>query len=294
VDGTLAAVRVVSRVGGSSMKLFAISDLHVAYPDNRQALLGMRPRPEDWLVLGGDLGETEDHVRFVLDTLGPRFARLVWVPGNHELYVYPTSPPAEPRGVERYLRYVELCRAAGVLTPEDEYPIWEGEGGPHVIAPLFLLYDYSFRPDDVPVAEAVDWAADAGIVAADEVLLDPHPYPGRADWCRARVALTADRLSRAPALPKVLVNHFPLRRDLVRIPRIPRFSIWCGTRATEDWHLRFGARVVVHGHLHVRRTAWVDGVRFEEVSFGYPRERRPGWSIDDYIRQILPYPGPEA
>jgi hypothetical protein len=48
---------------------------------------------------------------------------------------------------------------------------------------------------------------------------------------------------------------------------------WCGTRRTDDWHLRFNAGVVVSGHMHVRSTKYRDGVRFEEVSFGYPRQR---------------------
>jgi predicted phosphodiesterase len=38
---------------------------------------------------------------------------------------------------------------------------------------------------------------------------------------------------------------------------------------------------VVYGHLHIPRTTWHDGVRFEEASLGYPREwqargRNPG------------------
>jgi len=272
------------------MKLLAISDLHVGFPDNRAAVAAMRPRPDDWLILGGDLGETFDHLRFVLDTLGPRFRRLVWVPGNHELYVDPQAGPAEPRGVERYARYVELCRSQGVLTPEDPYPVWEGEGGPHLIVPMFLLYDYTFRPDDVPVERATDWAAEHGIAAADEIMLDPAPHPDRSAWCHARVDETEARLAAAPDMPKVLINHFPLRQDLVFLPRVPRFSPWCGTRRTTDFHRRHGARVVVQGHLHVRRTVFVDGVRFEEVSFGYPRDRRPGATIDDLVKQILPDP----
>ena len=92
-------------------------------------------------------------------------------------------------------------------------------------------------------------------------------------------------------MPTVLINHFPLREDLVRLRRIPRFSIWCGTKATHDWHTRFRAQVVVSGHLHLPRTDFVDGVRFEEVSFGYPRQR-PGWvTFESVLRQILPDPG---
>ena len=68
-----------------------------------------------------------------------------------------------------------------------------------------------------------------------------------------------------------MINHFPLRQDLAVLPRIPRFSIWCGTRRTEDWHLRFRAEAVIYGHLHIRGTHLRDGVRFEEVSLGYPQ-----------------------
>ena len=85
-----------------------------------------------------------------------------------------------------------------------------------------------------------------------------------------------------------MINHYPLRQDLVRLVRIPRFSIWCGTRRTENWHLRFNASVVVSGHLHIRATDYQDGVRFEEVSLGYPRNWNQDKGIQSYLRQILP------
>ena len=272
------------------MKLLAISDLHVGHPPNRVAVESLTPRPNDWLILGGDLGETFEHFDFVIETLRTRFKQLIWIPGNHEFYVHPQDDPKEPRGEERYFRYVELCREKGVITPEDPYHVWSGEGGPHLLVPMFLLYDYSFRPDEIPIENAVDWAAEAGIAAADEVLVDPRPYPSRSAWCHARVALTEARLEQAPDLPKVLINHFPLRQDRVILPRVPRFSPWCGTRKTTDWPVRFGASVVVSGHLHVHHAVTLQGIRFEEVSFGYPRERRAGRTIEEYVAQILPHP----
>lgn len=269
------------------MKLLAISDLHVGHPENREALERASPRPDDWLILAGDLGETDEHLRFVFVTLGLKFRRLIWVPGNHELYA-PLSDRSSPRGRDRYDHLVELCRRHGVLTPEDPYVVWTGEGGPHVLVPLFLLYDYSFRPDHVSEQDAVSWAMDDGIVCTDEYLLDPAPYASRQAWCVARLAATEARLAAIPDLPTVLINHFPLREDLVRLRLIPRFSLWCGTKRTHDWHLRYRARVVVSGHLHIPKTDWIDSVRFEEVSFGYPRQRRSGRGIDQCLRQILP------
>jgi 3',5'-cyclic AMP phosphodiesterase CpdA len=274
----------------STVKLYALSDLHVGFEMNRRALDSLERHDDDWLILGGDLGETREHVETVLRATVDRFARVLYVPGNHELWVHPEDRSA-PRGVARYQALVELCRGYGVVTPEDPYPVWPGEGAPCVIAPLFTLYDYSFRPDHVPFERALDWAAEDGIMCADEVLLHPDPYPSRQDWCAARCASTEARLAAIdPSLATVLINHYPLRYDLAVLPAVPRFTLWCGTRRTEDWHTRFRAIAVVSGHLHIPSTRYRDSVRFEEVSVGYPRQWTPDRGLESKLREILPGP----
>lgn len=274
------------------MRLLAISDLHISSPANMQALAEAPAFPDDWLIVAGDVAESMERVRDGFGLLRDRFARIIWVPGNHELW---TVPGPRGRGAEKYAAIVELARAFGIVTPEDPYPVWPGAGEPCVIAPLFLLYDYSFRPDDVPLESVVKWAREEQAVCADEMLLDASPYASRIAWCHARLRDAEARLDAIGRdVPKILVNHYPLRRDLVHIPRIPRFSPWCGTVLTEDWHVRFNARVVVSGHLHVRRTDWVDGTRFEEVSLGYPKQWDPARGLAAYIRPIWPPPGAEA
>jgi 3',5'-cyclic AMP phosphodiesterase CpdA len=259
---------------GMGPSLLAISDLHVAYPENRQIVENLRPETDaDWLIVAGDVGERYADIEWALRVLSRRFATVVWAPGNHELWT-PSRDPVRLRGERRYAHLVELCRSLGVLTPEDEYPIWEGEGGPLAVAPLFVLYDYTFRPDGAATKEeALARAYDAGVVCTDEMLLHPDPYPSRDAWCAARIELTERRLA-ACRVPTVLVNHFPLVREPTRVLRYPEFAQWCGSERTADWHLRFGAVAVVYGHLHIRRTMWQDGIRFEEVSVGYPREWR--------------------
>jgi hypothetical protein len=185
---------------------------------------------------------------------------------------------------------VEICRRLGVLTPEDPYPVWDGPGGPATVAPLFLLYDYSFGTNvAASKEEALRRAYAAGVVCVDEFLLHPDPYPSREEWCHARVSATEIRLAACPGdLPTVLVNHFPLNEDPTRILRHPEFAQWCGTRLTADWHRRFRAAAVVYGHLHIPRTSWLDGVRFEEVSLGYPREWERRQRAPRGPRAILP------
>jgi 3',5'-cyclic AMP phosphodiesterase CpdA len=262
-------------------RLLAVSDLHVAHPENRMIVERMRPeRKTDWLIVCGDVSETLAEVEWALGLLSERFEKVMWVPGNHDLW---TSPDEEPelRGEQRYLRLVDICRQIGVLTPEDPYPVWEGAGGPLTVASMFVLYDYSFGRNIAPTKEqALLLAHRAGVVCSDEFLLHPDPYATREAWCQARVDYTQARLEACDTdVPLVMVNHFPLIEAPTRVLFHPEFAQWCGTTRTADWHRRFNTAVVVYGHLHIPRTTWHDGVRFEEVSLGYPREwHRRGFS----------------
>ncbi|OAP65273.1 hypothetical protein AYL99_01245 [Fonsecaea erecta] len=289
------------------MKLYAISDLHLSYRHNREALCDLKPHLDDSLIICGDVGEKIEHLHEAFKLTTKLFKQVFWVPGNHELYTLPghRNPvegheedvlDEELRGDFKYQECLRVANEYGVITPEDEYVKWEGEGGPCIICPMFTLYDYSFRPDDVSRADALEWAMEENIVATDEALLHPDPYESRDLWCQELVSKAEERLEATSrrGIPLVLVNHWPLRQDTITIPMIPRFSLWCGTKKTEDWHRRFNAKVVVTGHLHVRRTDWRDGVRFEEVSLGYPRQwqiaREKGLDINDLLREILPAP----
>jgi predicted phosphodiesterase len=275
--------------------LYAVSDLHVAYAENRTFVADeLHPvSPQDWLLVAGDVGELMADIEWTLALLASRFAQVVWVPGNHELWT-PRKDPQQLRGEERYDHLVALCRSLGILTPEDPYATWPGQAGPVTIAPLFVLYDYSFRaPGTRSKAESLDRARRAGIICSDEFLLDPQPFAAVDEWCAFRVRYTEQRLQeRAGDGPMVLVNHFPLTRQPTEVLRYPEFAQWCGTETTSDWHVRFPVEAVVYGHLHIPRTTWYDGVRFEEVSFGYPRERHRRPTSRCPVRRILPPDAP--
>ena len=272
------------------MKLYAISDLHLEHEITRTALTRLPEFKEDWLILAGDICNGTKYLRYAFEVLSAKFQKLIWVPGNHELWVE-TKEGRELKGEEKYFCLIDLCREYGVLNPEDPYVTWQGEGLPCTLAPLFLLYDYSFRPPEISRNQAVDWAAETKVVCTDEYYLSPIPYESRDAWCEARLKLTEPRLAEvSPEHPLVIINHFPLREELVRLRRIPRFSLWCGTKATEDWHLRFPTYVAVSGHLHIRATDYRNGVRFEEVSLGYPQHWDVNQPLESYLREILPGP----
>ncbi len=284
------------------MQLYAISDIHLGHLSNREALKTLQKHSGDWLILAGDVGETGEQLRFALDILTQRFERVLWVPGNHDLWTLPTPHPTELspeetverelRGVAKYERLVAICREYGVVTPEDPYALWTGEGGPCLLAPLFLLYDYSFRPPEIPLEQAVTWAEEERTVCVDEYLLHPDPFASRIDWCHARCASTEQRLQQVANVttPFIFINHFPLHPSMAQLRRIPRFSLWCGTTLTTNWHTRFPTKAVIFGHVHIRARHYLDGVRFEEVSLGYPQQWNGQKGIEHYLRRILPAP----
>ena len=48
--------------------------------------------PGDWLIVAGDVAERVDDIRWSLDLLRRRFAKVIWVPGNHELWTTSKDP----------------------------------------------------------------------------------------------------------------------------------------------------------------------------------------------------------
>ena len=191
-----------------------------------------------------------------------------------------TFAPEGSRGVTHYERLVALCRRFAVLTPEDAYARWPGAGPPRAIVPLFLLDDYSFAPDGVHPDDAVTWAAQSGVRSADEDLLAPDPQrqpcvvvpPAR----RRRTGEAGG--AAAPDVRLVLVNHFPLRRDLAVLPRIPRFTIWCGPATPRLWHQQFNVEAVVYGHLHIMACV---GSKCDGPAPGFaPRRRNDGSHLE--------------
>lgn len=272
--------------------LFATSDLHITHAGNAPILDEVVPEsPEDWLLVAGDVAERMTATIGTLATLRDRFAKVVWVPGNHELWTT-RNDTDELRGRERYEELVRRCRGIDVLTPEDEFPVWPYEDRPLTIAPLFVLYDYSWRTpaaEGRTLEEALGQAREAGVVCTDEFFLHPDPYPTRQQWCDQRVKVSTERLDAIPAgHGTVLMSHWPLHRHPTKPLHYPEFALWCGSERTADWHLRYRAEVAVYGHLHIPRTTHQDGVRFEEVSLGYPREWRSRAKGPIPLRTIFP------
>jgi 3',5'-cyclic AMP phosphodiesterase CpdA len=154
------------------VRLWAISDLHVGFEANRAAVEAMGDHGDDWLILAGDTGDTLAQLTLALDVVTRRFARVIWTPGNHDLWT-PRQWPDSRRG-EAHSRASSTpavsarCRHAGGSV--------RGLAGyrPRHRA-LLHLYDYSFGPAFARRGRGV--GDQTKVQCADELLLAPARTP---------------------------------------------------------------------------------------------------------------------
>ena len=169
------------------VNLWAISDLHVGYEENRRAVE----------ALERDAGRLADHRgRHRRDAGAPRLraqdaARrasrrssgrsATTICGRRERW--PTTSAAR-----RTTSASSTCAAPTACSRRKiPYAVWPGDGPRTAIVPTFVLYDYSFRPDDV--AGGAGGGVGGGVGRAlrrRAICSSPAPFASRPAWCRAR------------------------------------------------------------------------------------------------------------
>ena len=71
------------------MRIFALSDIHVDYDANAQWVgnLSRHEYHDDLLILAGDITHRLDLLGWCVSALSVRFKQVLFVPGNHDLWV---------------------------------------------------------------------------------------------------------------------------------------------------------------------------------------------------------------
>ena len=211
------------------------SDLHVRYPENRADRRGPAPGVRRRLADRRRRRRRAGRRRRRHPDAAARAVR-------HASYGCRATTSCGPgrrsgvalRGEERYRHLVQACRAAGVLTPEDPFPVWTGDGrarGRRAAVPALRLLVPARRHRDRRGGpggrlHAPAWCAPTSTCSRPtRTPTAPRGAP-RASRTPGRRLDACD-----PDLPTVLVNHWPLTRLPTRVLRYPEFALWCGTTA---------------------------------------------------------------
>ncbi|HEV3052863.1 MAG TPA: metallophosphoesterase family protein [Longimicrobium sp.] len=253
------------------MRIYAISDLHTDFRENRAALerAELAGHRDDVLIVAGDIADSEAVLRDTLRWLAERFREVFFVPGNHELWVR----GEERDSMQKFRAVLRLCDQVGVRTaPARVGPVW--------VVPLFSWYDASFDVRGEGVEEELEawadryfcrWPAEIGRI--DEAFLrmnEPHVrrYDGTV----------------------ITFSHFVPRPDLLLPVRYLRFKglpLVAGSEGIEAQIRRIESHIHVFGHTHIAEDRWIQGVRYVQHYFSRSAYRAPAaplklvWSPDD-------------
>lgn len=239
------------------MRVFAISDLHTDFAANWKLVQKISPDDykQDALVVAGDIADRFAVISRTLGLLRSRFARVFYVPGNHELWVRTDNC----HSVEKLNRILALCNDLGVETrPARVGAIW--------IVPLFSWYDSAYDEDgSADTSELAAWA-------------DYHfcKWPVEIESVSDYFLNLNVRHIKAYDAPVISFSHFLPRRDLLPATRKLRFKGLprvAGSTAIDNQIRALKSGVHVFGHSHINCDRVIDGVRYVQNVFGYPRER---------------------
>ncbi|HEV2705093.1 MAG TPA: metallophosphoesterase [Pyrinomonadaceae bacterium] len=239
------------------MRVFAISDLHTDFKENRLVVERLPDNTfnRDVLIVAGDIADQLEVIEYTLALLRSKFLKVCYVPGNHELWVR----DGDYDSIEKLRRVLETCRRINVETsPVKIDGLW--------VVPLFSWYDSAFdSDDDRDLEELQGWA---------DFYFCKWPA-GIGDVCQHFLDMNEAHIRHLDA-PVISFSHFVPRRDLLparehlRFKNLPKVS---GCAPLDGQIRRLKSTIHVFGHSHINTDSVIDGVRYVNNALRYPRER---------------------
>jgi predicted phosphodiesterase len=242
------------------MRVFAVSDIHIDYEVNARWVVGLSwaDYQDDALILAGDVTDTLPLLGWCLETLARRFRKVLFVPGNHDLWVM------RERGGTSSLSSLEKFQQVAAVTESSGASMQPFRDAGVSIIPLLGWYDYSFgEPSPELRSVWMDYRACRWPTGFREEAITAY-----------FAALNSKHLS-AAAGTVITFSHFLPRIDLMPNVIPPRMRLLypvLGTTRLEQQLRQLGPSVHVYGHSHVNRNVNIDGVSYVNNAFGYPSE----------------------
>ncbi len=241
------------------MRVFALSDIHIDHSENARwiANLSSDEYRDDVLILAGDVADSPRLLAWCLSALTKRFKKVMFVPGNHDLWVI-----REGREKNSLQKFDDVCRV--VESTGASMQAFHEQGVS--IIPLLGWYDYSFGEPSEELRS---------------VWMDYHccrwPSGFRDQDIAAHFAALNDGRNSTAGSKVITYSHFLPRIDLMPefIPSAHRILYpVLGSAQLERQLRQFNPGIHVYGHSHVNRQVKIDGVLYVNNAFGYPSETR--------------------
>ncbi len=238
------------------MRIYALSDVHIDYEENQNWLLQLSESDykDDILLLAGDVTDILSSLTEAFEALARRFYKVLYVPGNHDLWVLRSG---DKNSFEKFDRIISLANDLKIQTQPLHL-------GPISIVPLFAWYDYSFASPSVELKKSwVDFKA-----------CKWPPELNEKDITGNFLSLNKPHLT-VQNQTIITFSHFVPRIDVMPsfIP-LSKQSLYpvLGTSLLEKQIRTLGSTLHVYGHSHVNMRVTLDNVAYINNAFGYPHE----------------------
>jgi hypothetical protein len=240
------------------MRVFAVSDIHVDYGLNWRWICGLSNLDyrDDVLIVAGDVSDSLTRLAVTLETLAGKFRHLLYVPGNHELWV--VRDPVHWTSLEKFDQVCEVARCSGASMEVFRHKDL-------AIVPLLGWYDFSF-----------------GVPSSDlrAAWMDFHAcrWPEKFDMADvARHFESLNQIELREADRVITFSHFLPRIDILPTwtPLQKRFlDPVLGATRLETQVRALNSRLHVYGHSHMNHCVLIHGVSYVNCALGYPHEHQ--------------------
>ncbi len=248
------------------LRLFAISDLHVDYRENKNWVnaLSKKDYQNDFLILSGDISSRFSLFKKTLDQLNHLFKSVFFVFGNHDLWI---EPPFTDSLEKWFFIKKDLEKMGIILSPYFFESIF--------FVPLFSWYDFSFGSLNEPLVKKwtdfkkIKWPGNKKYHEITNYFLKEN---------QKNLLIYQKRFLKTnkQTLKKVITfSHFLPRIDLLPSPMpkmIVQLQSVLGCQGIEKQIRQINSNLHIYGHLHAYQSAFFEGVHYLNSAFGYPRE----------------------
>jgi predicted phosphodiesterase len=239
------------------MRIFALSDLHVGHTANARWIksLSRGDYLDDVLILAGDVSDSLQELEWCLNQLASRFKTLLFVPGNHELWVRRDGEHAD--SMEKFQRVRETAQRGGASL----HPFRCARLS---IVPLQGWYDYTFG---LPTADLkLSWA-------------DFHACRWPDSWSMEDVTTQFLGMNgyRRHSDDEIVISfsHFVPRIDVLsELARNINRSLLpvLGATRLEQRVRELRSIIHVYGHSHINRSVILSDTLYVNNALAYPSE----------------------
>ncbi|MBA3773528.1 MAG: metallophosphoesterase [Ramlibacter sp.] len=240
-------------------RIFALSDIHLDYESNQRWLDGISTHDHqaDILLLAGDVSDRRAVLERCFADLTRRFKKVLYVPGNHDLWVRGDS--GHDTSFDKFQAIRQVAHDFGVsMTPLHDRAV--------SIVPLLGWYDYSFgQPSEELLGIWMDYRTCRWPAGADDGAITRY-FTNENELARATPGRTV--ISFSHFLPRIdlMPTYIPLQHRLI-YPVL-------GSSVLEEQIRLLGSKIHVYGHSHVNRHVTMEGVLYVNNALAYPTEAR--------------------